>query len=118
MVGVSHGDHPWYALDLFRISNEGVKERIQSIDLDPSKIPYRLLISDSMVLGDYGNCIKNFSKDKEIFQPRMGKISSILDSGLCTVQDDNHTAIYDFLKSRVVEELKGDYVFLEAAPMP
>lgn len=110
IIALSHGNHPSYMLDILNDKNK------KTINLDPSKTPNKLLIKNCIVLGDYGNVIRNFSADKDIFTPKNGIITSLSDSGLCTVQNDEQTEIYNIFDSKKIDSLKGTYEFLDATP--
>ncbi len=115
-IAVSHGNHPYYALDIFT-QDKGKKEKIKHIDLDPQKTPSKLLIKEGSVLGLCGNEIRDFSKKEDIFKPKQGSILSLADSGLCTVfTADGKTEVYDPFRNEEIAELKGDYRFLSATP--
>ncbi|MFC1755224.1 hypothetical protein ACFL96_17840 [Thermoproteota archaeon] len=116
VVAISHGNHPFYMLDILERGKNRVHEKVKSLDLDPSKLPSKLLIRDGSVFGDYGNTIRNFSTEEDLFTPKHGEISSISDSGLCTVEDDGDTAVYDPLSGKQLDSAKGEYVFLPRAP--
>ena len=119
LVAISHGDHPFYFLDIMEINN-GHQERKSRVRLDHNKLPSRLWIVNRNVLGNYGNTIKNFSTGEDIFTPRTGEISSISDSGLCAVVDEEETIIYNPISNRAnhkpVGVLKGEYKFLNRVP--
>lgn len=114
ITAISHGDHPWYKLDIFK-KKECVQEKIRSITLNPNTLPEKLLIVDGDVFGEYGNKIRNFSKGKDIFSTQ-GDISSIADSGLCTVSYKERTAVFNPFTSRRLDSFEGDYKFLTRAP--
>lgn len=116
VIAVSHGNHPWYALDISRRTKYGDVEKIASRELDPSKTPRKMIIIGGEVIGDYGNVIRNFSEEKDIFTPQHGQISSISDCGLCTVIDGSKTQIYDPFSSKQINSLDGKFEFLSRTP--
>jgi len=121
VIGISHGNHPFYRLDILSRESELQKE-VKSIDLDPAKTPGRLFVSDGCVIGNYGNTVRNFSEDRDIFTPPNGRITSFSDLGnLCTVlmnesKSNETTMFYDVFTRKPVSSVDGDYVFLERAP--
>jgi hypothetical protein len=111
-TAVSHGDHPGYILDI-RTKKSGEKEKIRRIDLDPRKIPLKLFIRDGHVFGYHPEGIMNYSTEKMVFSSPH-RISSISDSGLCTLSVGDQTHVFDYLRNKRVDSLKGDYVFLSS----
>lgn len=114
ITAISHGDHPWYTLDIFK-KKEGIQEKFKSIVLDPCILPQKLLIIDGEVFGDYGNRIRNFSEGEDLFSTQE-EISSIADSGLCTVNYKERTAVFNPFTSRRLDSFEGDYRFLTRSP--
>ncbi len=115
-IVISHGNHPYYKLEISKKTRNGIQEKVKSIDLDPNKLPKKLLVENGMVFGDYGNTIRNFLIEEDVFSPKDGQISSIADSGLCTVENDGKTFVYNPFNSKKLDSLKGDYVFLSRTP--
>jgi len=110
LVAISHGDHPCYQLDILR-NKPGQNVKIRTIDLDPQKTPQKLLIRNGEVFGDYGDAIRNFSKEQDVLAIKAGAITSLSDSGLCTIQDEK-TLFFDVFRDRQFRSLEGEYVFL------
>ncbi len=117
IIAVSHGDHPCYRLDITNQTGHGEQEKIKSIDLDSRKLPHKLLVRNGMVYGDSGNTITNYSTGKNLFVPSSGQITSISDSGLCTVKEGIKTIIYNpFVSKKPIDSMTGSYTFLSRAP--
>ncbi|MDO8661271.1 MAG: hypothetical protein Q7K43_05250 [Candidatus Woesearchaeota archaeon] len=118
---VSHGNHPCYHFDIYRKEN-GMNEKVKSIELDLLRTPSKLFIREGEIFGLQGTVITNFSKREDLFIPKQGRITSIADSGLCTVQiDDKKTEVYNpfcsvVFSSKQIASLAGEYVFLSATP--
>ena len=116
VIAISHGNHPWYSLDISKRTKHGDIEKIASRELDPSKTPRKIMIIDGKVVGDYGNAIRNFSEEKDIFIPQHGQITSISDYGLCAVTDGSKTQIYNPFNSKQIDSLDGKFEFLSRTP--
>lgn len=115
IIAISHGNHPSYFLDIKEFQ-EGKVSDISSTNLDPQKLPTKLLIRDGEVFGDAGNKMWNYSKKEPLDQPIQGQITSLSDSGAYTIKEGNKTYVLDLSDSRKVETLVGDFVFLEKTP--
>lgn len=115
LTAISHGNHPEYFLNIIKRTEQGGTEVVSSENLDPSKLPIKILIRDGEVFGDYGNTIRNFSAKTDVEQITEGDITSLSDSGNYTVKHNEKTHIQT-IGSNKTDTLKGDYVFIEATP--
>lgn len=108
-----------YNLDITeKIKDEGtgkVSSVNRTIDLDPRKTLDKLLILDGQVIAHYGEGITNFTTGQS-FTPPIGYVSSMADSGLCTVVHEGKTTVYNPLTAKPLDAFEGDYVFLNRAP--
>ncbi len=94
---------------------EGIKKKETRIDLQPNKSLDKILIIDGQVIGHYGDGITNFTTGQS-FNPPQGHVSSLSESGLCTVSRDGKTEVYNSLTLKPMDAFEGDYVFLNRAP--
>lgn len=116
VTAILHGNHPCHLLDIYYQEGCGEKEQVKSIEINPNKIPQRIMVYEGRIIGDYGNCIRDFSREEVIFSPNDGKITSISDSGLCTVESNNRTHVYDPFNKAQLDNLDGSFVFLSSTP--
>ena len=111
VTGISHGNHPWYFLDIMERGKE-----MKRIELDPQKTPEKLIVKERQVMGFSGMELRNFSTDNFLYNVNHEKITSMSDSGLITIQANSKTSIYDPFKDKAIDSLKGEYVFLDKSP--
>ena len=114
VTAILHGNSS-YVLDIL-VREKGEDVRKASINLDSDKTPRRLFIRDGNVYGDYGNTIRDFLIDETVFSAQHGHISSVSDSGLCTVLDNGKTSVVNPFKPSRSDNLEGDYIFLSSTP--
>lgn len=113
-TAISHGNHPWYVLDI-KVNNNNGERKSWQIRLDPGDLPRRLMIKDAVVYGFYGDHVTNHSTGKVVFDCDDG-IRSVADSGLVAVADGDRTLIYNPFTHKPLDSLPGKYRFLSATP--